>query len=826
METIGQDIRYALRGLRKAPGFTIVALLTLALGIGVNSSIFSVVNAILFRPLPVERPNELVDIYGRQATSSEHGTSSYPNYLVYREQATTLSDVVGYTNFFAHLSIDGSSDLVTGELVTENYFRALGVRPAIGRAFAPNEATAVDASAYAVISDRFWKSRYASAPDVVGKTFKMNGVVYSVIGVAPPDFRGMVPAVTAQMWIPVAMAERVEPVGSNRVNGRSTGNTRLERRGQHWLWLKGRMKPGITIAQVRAELDGIVQRLGAEFPETMAKERVVVVASKDVRINPDIDATIAPAGFLMVAAVGLVLVVACANLANLMLARAAGRRREIAVRAALGAERSRLVRQLLTESLILALLGGALAVPLAVALSGLVSRAQPPLPIDLGLAVSPDWRVLAFTFVVAIATGVVFGLVPAVRASRPDLVPALKDAGGGAGGKRRRFGLRNVLVVVQVAVSLVLVIAGALLVRSLAAAGRVPLGYDGDRIAYLSPELKMSGYDGVRGGQFLEEGVRRLQSVPTVEAVGLTSRLPLSLNNNGFSVFIAGHETSDNRPLAIDGAYVDERYLDVLQLPVLAGRGIEAADRDEHRRVVVISRAMAQRYWPGAPDNAVSRELRLSEGGTPYQVVGVVEDYKVDTPGELPKAYLHLPLGREETYANYVVRTSVPAHGVVPVLQRELLALDPEVVLTDKGTSRDLADVRLFPVRAGAWLIGAFGALALIVAAVGLYGVIAYSVSSRVREIGVRKALGARPGQLVWMVLGEGMVLVAIGGVIGAGLAAVAARLLSSVLFVGAFDLVSFAIAFGVLALVAVLANALPARRAGGVDAMEALRVS
>ncbi len=258
----------------------------------------------------------------------------------------------------------------------------------------------------------------------------------------------------------------------------------------------------------------------------------------------------------------------------------------------------------------------------------------------------------------------------------------------------------------------------------------------------------------------------------------------------------------------------------------LAGRGIEPADRDEGRRVLVISRAMAARYWPGTPENAVGRELRLSEGGTAYQVVGVVEDYKVDTPGESPKPYLHLPLGREETYGNYVVRTSVPARTLVPVLQRELLALDPNVVLIDKGTSRDLADVRLFPVRAGAWLIGAFGVLALLVAAVGLYGVIAYSVSSRVREIGIRKALGARPGQLVGMVMGEGMLLVAIGGVIGAALAAAAARVLSSVLFVGAFDLVSFAIAFGVLALVAVLANAVPARRAGGVDAMVALRGS
>jgi predicted permease len=824
METLTQDIRYAARGLRKAPGFTLVALLTLALGIGVNSSIFSVVNAILFQPLPVARPEELVDIFGHESTSNRHETHSYQNYLTYRSETSTLSGLVAYSNFFAHLSIDGSSDLVVGELVSDNYFRSLGVRPVLGRTFTPDEASRIDASAYAVISDRFWRAKLAGAPDVVGKTFKMNGIVYTVIGVAAPDFRGMIPAVTAQMWIPITMAEKVEPLGNQRTSGRSTGNTRFERRGQHWLWLKGRMKPGVTPAQVRAEFDGMVRRLGEEFPETMRKERIAVVPTRDVRINPDVDSKLAPAGLLMVAAVGLVLVVACANLANLMLARAAGRRREIAVRSALGAERSRLVRQLLTESLLLALLGGAIAVPIAAGLSALITRVQPPLPIDLGLAVGPDWRVLVFTLMVAVATGIVFGLVPALRASRPDLVPALKD--GSATNKRRRFELRDVLVVVQIAVSLVLVVGGALLVRSIFAAGRVPLGYDGDRTAYLALALEMNGYDGERGGRFLEEGVRRLQSLPQVEAVALTNRLPLSLNNNGFSLFITGHETSDNRPIAVDGAYVDERYFDALRIPLLAGRNIEPADRDERRRVAVISNAMAQRYWPGQPENALTREFRLREGGEPYRVVGVVQDYKVDTPGERPKAYIHLPLSRQESFGNYVVRTSVAASGMVPVLQRELRALDPELVFLDKGTERDLADVRLFPVRAGAWLIGAFGALALVVAAVGLYGVIGYSVSRRVREIGIRKALGARPGQLVSMVLGEGMVLVLIGGVIGVALAAAAARVLSSVLFVGAFDLVSFAVAFGVLAFVALLANAVPARRAARVDPMVALRSS
>src|SRR5262245_52002032 len=497
MENLVQDIRYAARGLRKAPAFTIVALLTLALGIGVNSAIFSVVNAILFRPLPVERPDQLVDIYGRESNSSAHETSSYPNYIAYRAQTTTLSSLVAYSNFFAHLSIDGSSDLVVVEMVSDNYFMSFGIRPALGRVFTAEEAAGLGSSAFAVISDRLWKNRFAGTPDVIGKPFRMNGTVYTVVGVARPEFRGMIPAVTAQMWIPITMAEKVEPFGNQRTTGPLVGTGRFDRRAQAWLWMKGRMKPGLQPAQVRAEFDALVTRLGEQYPEAMAKERISVVPTRDVRINPDFDKTIAPAGLLLVAAVGLVLIVACANLANLMLSRAAGRRRELAVRAALGAARIRLVRQLFTESVLLALLGGALAVPLATGLAGLIARVQPPLPIDLGLAVSPDWRVLAFTMAAAIGTGVVFGLIPALRASRPDLVPALKDAS--ARSRRRRVELRDALVVVQVAVSLVLVVGAALLVRSLSAAGRVNLGYDADRTAYVSLALEMSGYDAARG---------------------------------------------------------------------------------------------------------------------------------------------------------------------------------------------------------------------------------------------------------------------------------------------------------------------------------------
>jgi predicted permease len=574
MEALLQDLRYVLRGLRKSPGFTLVAIVTLALGIGVNSTIFSLVNAVLLKPLPVERPEELVDIYGHTATSSTHDSNSYPNYLDYREQSETLSGLMGYTNFFANLSIQGSSELVIGELVTDDYFSVLGIQPAIGRTFVAEEFAAPGTSPVAVLSYPFWRTRFAGAPDILGRTFRLNGIVYTVIGVAPQSFGGMFPAVTAQMWIPTAMVEEVEPLGNQRGSGPSPGATRLERRGQHWLWLKGRMAPGVEVGRVRAELEGIAARLSEQYPDTNELERVTVIPTNDVALNPDFDSTVMPAGLVLLGAVGLVLLVACANLANMLLARASTRRRELAVRLAVGADRGCLIRQMLTESMMLALGGGAVALLLAHWLARLVARLQPPLPIDLGINIAPDWRVLVFTFAAAAATGIVFGLVPALRASRPDLVPALKDTGEGDGGRGRRVELRDALVVIQVAVSLVLLVAGALLVRSLDAAQRVDLGYDMDRIAFLGLAMEMNGYDAEGAGVFLESARLRLEALPQVEAVGSASRVPLSLNNNGFGIFIDGHQTAgSDRPYGMDGARIDEGYFNALGLTVVAGGG-------------------------------------------------------------------------------------------------------------------------------------------------------------------------------------------------------------------------------------------------------------
>jgi predicted permease len=821
MDELRRTLRFALRGLRRAPGFTLVAVATLALGIGVNATIFSLVSAVLFRPLPVERPAELVNVYGRAAEATGHDALSYPNYLDYRARTETLAGLVAHTNFFANLSIDGSAELVVGELVSDNYFAVLGVRPALGRTFVAEEFAGPGAGPVAVVSHDFWQTRLGGAPDVIGRTFRMNGVTYTVAGVAPARFGGMLPAVTVQLWIPLSMVDRVDPLGSHRNTGGPAAATLLEARGRHFLWVKGRMKPGVGPERVAAEFDALAAQLAAAHPESNERERVAVVPTRSVAINPDLDGTVAPAAVVLLAAMGLVLLVACANLANMMLARGALRRRELAVRAALGASRPRLVAQLLAESMTVAVAGGAAALLVARWLTGLIAAFQPPLPIRIGFDIAPDWRVLLFTFVVAVATGIAFGLVPALRAARPDVVSGLKDAA--PGGRRRRLELRDALVVGQVAFSLLLLVVGALMARSLGAAGDVELGYDAPRTAHLALALEMNGYDAEAGGALLEAGKRRLLGLPEVAAVGLTSRAPQSINNNGFGLFIDGHpSTLADRPIILDGASVDEDYFAALGLRIVAGRGIEHADRDERRRVAVVTGEMARRFWGG--EAALGREFRTARGGEPWTVVGIVQDYKVDTPGEAPKPYLHLPLPLRTTYASLLVRTRTPAAGLVARLEGELRALDPELVFLETGTLQDAVDVRVFPLRAGAWLIGAAGVLALLLAAIGLYGVVAFSVSRRVREIGIRRALGAPATGVVAMIVRRGMLLVAAGGVLGAAIAAIAGKVLSGVLYVGAFDVVSFGLAFAALLAVAVAANWIPAWRAARVDPVVALR--
>jgi predicted permease len=824
MDTLLQDVRYAARGLRKAPGFTAVAAITLMLGIGVNTTIFSIVNTILLRPLPVEDPAQIVAVYGTKTNNSgAHDSSSYLDYLDLREQTETLSGLVAYTNFFANLILDGRSEIVVGEIVSDNYFDVLGVQPALGRSFSPEEFVAEGANPVAVISDYMWRTRFGADAEILGKPVRLNGTSYTVVGVASGGFGGMYPGVTAQLWLPLAMVEEVEPLGNINSSPSSTGDSWLDRRGHRFLWMRGRLREGMDIDQARGEITGIMARLAEEHPVSNELQTVNVVAAQDVRFNPDIDGAVAPAGTLILAVVGLVLLVACANIANMMLARASARRKEVAIRLAMGAGRGRLVRQLLTESLLLSLVGGTLGLLLAAWSTRLMGRLDLGIPIDVSADFAVDRSVVLFTVAVSVATGVVFGLVPALRASRPDLVPALKAADAGTEAGRKRLELRDVLVVVQVTVSIVLLIGGALLGRSLFNAQRTDIGFDVDRIGFLSATLEMAGYDQASGKAFVDTALLRLQGTPGVQSVTVTTRVPQSVNNNGFGLFIDQTAATD-RPHAVDGTYVDERYFETFEIPILAGRGIETADIANDSRVVVVTEAMVERFWPG--EDAVGKRFRRSFDGPEYEIVGVVESYKVNTPGEEPTPYLHLPQPSSGTlFANFIVRTETPIASQMRRLEQALTDLDAELVFMQTGPLRDLMDVRLLPIRMGAWFIGTFAMLAMALAAVGLYGVIGFSVSRRTREIGIRMALGAEPGRVLGLVVRQGMVLVLIGVAIGTALAALAAQVLSSVLYgISPVDVVAFGDAIGLLTLIAMLANYIPARRAARIDPMIALR--
>jgi len=824
VDDLVKDVRYALRVLAKSPGFTLVAVLSIALGIGVNTSIFSLVNAVLLRPVPVSHPESLVEVY---TTSSdlEYSTSSYPDYLDLRRDNDVFEDVAGHSLMFAPVTRDGVSRAVIGEIVTGNYFDLVGVGAEAGRTFLPEEGAAEGAPPVVVLGHGLWVREYGSDPGAIGRTLRLRGLDYTIVGVMPASFTGTVPGFSPELWITTAMVEEVEPIGIQNATP-SPGRTMLERRGRRWLFLTARLKPGVTIDAAQANVDVVMSRLAQAYPGTNRDRKGLVVARGDVRIHPMVDGLLTPGAALLMSVVGLVLLIACANVANLLLARGASRRREIAVRLAIGAGRRRLVRQLLTESLVLSALGAAGGLALASLSTRLLLALQPPLPFTLELDLGFDGRVFLFALGAAAIAGVAFGLAPALQASSASLVTNLKDEGALADPSAGRFGLRNVLVVGQVTVSMVLLVAAALFLRSLAAARAVDPGVDVDRIALAALDLDMLRYPEARSRRFFDELLDRLRALPGVEAAALAQREPLSLNVSSSSIYVPGHQaTPDDPAYSIDATEVSPGYFEALGIPIVAGRDFTDADTPDSPGVVVISQAMADRFWPG--ESAIGRRLQLrGPDGPPYEIVGVSADYKVRTIGETPRPYVHFAHAqRFSAYAIVMVRARGSAAEMIAPLRQALLAAEPDLVIMAIQPLAASIAATLFPARAAAVLVGLFGLLALALAAVGLYGVIAYSVSRRTREIGIRMALGAEPGAVLRLVLRQGLTLVAVGIGLG-GMAAVwAARLVAGSLYgAGAADPLAYAGAAALLVGVAAVANVVPALRAARVDPMVALR--
>jgi len=810
MRSLINDIRYGLRNFVKRPGFTAIAIVTLALGIGANTAIFSLVNTVLLRPLPVPHPEELTEVYGTFHNGADYTIQSYLNYKDYRDRNDVFSGLMAYR--FAPMSISHESrnERIWGYLVSGNYFDVLGVQPFLGRYFTPEEDRTPGAYPLAVISYGCWQKRFASDRGIVGRALSLNGRTFTVIGVAPQGFNGTEVAYRPEIFVPMAMAHEVEP-GSNWLESRDSDN----------LFAVGRLKPGVTTAQAEKALAAITLQLAKEYPHEN-EGRGVRLLTPGLFI-PDIRNSVISFSSVLMGVVGLVLLLACVNLANLLLARATERRKELAIRLAMGASRARIVRQLVTESVMLSLAGGLGGVLLAAWINQLVTSIKLPTDIALIFDLRLDWRVLAFALVVSLATGVIFSLLPALQSSNPELVPALKDDSSLSGFRRSR--LRNSLVVVQVAVSLVLLVCAGLVVRSLQVAQKTRPGFTPENAVALSFDLGLQGYTEEKGRAFQRQLIERTQTIPGVRSVALTSTVPLTLDYSYTSIYVEGQAitSTSELPVAVPNV-ISPNYFRTMEIP-LRGRDFTERDDQEESRVAIINETFARRFFPGR--EAIGRRFNFDGPDKPYwEVIGVAADGKYNSLGEDPKAAFYRPLLRDySTNATLVARTAGDSNSALAALRGELLRMDSALPLYNVQTLSEHMNVPLFPFRMAATVLGSFGVLAIVLAAIGIYGVMSYVVASRTREIGVRIAVGAGKRDVLILIIKQGMTLAIIG--LGSGLliAFGVAQLMAKLLFgVSPVDLVTFAGVTLLLGLVAVVACYIPARRAMKVDPLVALR--
>ncbi len=820
MDGMWMNVRYAVRRLLRSPLFTLVAILSLALGIGANTAIFSVVNAVVLRDLPYTDPSTLVDVY-QSMQGFSHGPLSYPDERdLARDAADVFSGVAGSQIALVQADTDEGVEMLPAEGVSGAYFPMTGVRPMVGRLFTDQDEVAAGAHPVVVLSYGYWQRRYGGDPGVVGRAIRLAGQDYTIVGVVQQEYTGQIRGIGPEIYFPILMAEALQQ-GKGVVDGRAS----------HGFFTKARLAPGVTIERARAALAALTAAYKERYPEEWGPiEGFVLVPTADVIMNPMIDRVLVPAIAMVMAVVGLVLLIACANLASFLLARAADRRREIAVRMALGARRRSLVVQLLTETTLLSLVGGGAGILLASWSLGALMAADLPLPFPIALDLSVDGHVLAFTTVVSLVAGVLFGLAPALQSTNADVSSTLRDESTG-GGRGRGTSLRNTLVVAQVAVCVVLLTSAGLFLRSLNASRKVDPGFGHDAAGVLTIGVPEARYSEEEARLFLEELEGRIASLEGVQAVGLTGNLHLNTLNTSFArVNVDGVEPPPGQEYnAVDYARADEGFFDAAGIPLLEGRNFAPTDEQGGEEAVIVNEAFARRFFPDAPTgnavrNALGKVVHLSESDA--RIVGVVATAKIRQLGEEPRPFLYRnqrqAFGRDVTL---VARTSADAERTSRDMLQAARALDPEILVSERTTMARHLAVMLLPRRLGALVVAGFAFLALALACIGLYGLVSYAVARRAREVGIRLSLGASAGTVVWMLAGGGMRLVALGGVIGLAAAAALAQLLSRLLFgVPALDPITFVGVPLVLGCVAFLAAWIPARKASRVHPAEALR--
>ncbi|GMV06071.1 MAG: hypothetical protein AMXMBFR53_23470 [Gemmatimonadota bacterium] len=805
------DLRYSVRMLVKNPVFTAAAVITLALGIGLNAATFSAVNGILLRPLPgAEEPQRLVQLY-RKWPGMDYGSTSIPHYQDLRDRTGDVFENVAAW-YFAPLSLssDGRSERSMGLLVSADFFQTYGVTPKLGRAFIPGEEDrGPGAHPVAVLGHGYWETRFGADPGVVGRTITLNGHPFEVVGVAPEGFNGPVTFATIPIYVPLMMQMEIDP-----------GSNLIESRGNNMMNVIARLRDDVTIERAEERLGAVLVQLREELPDEYDDQvGTTVVPQMEAGIHPMFRSAQVGMSAVMMTVVSLLLLIACVNVANLFLARARERRREMGIRLSLGAGRGRIMRQLLTESLVFSALAGAAGLALAHVAVGVLSTVRPPMDGPWHFAVDMDDRVLVFTLVVSLAAGVLFGLAPALQATRADTVSAVKgDAGG-----RSRSRMSSTLVVLQMALSLLLLTSSGLFLRSLQGASRIDPGFDDPgSVVVASADPSLQGYDRERTRVFQDRLLEEVGALPEVTAVGLSNWLPLGLSSSDRGIEVPGYDFAEGERQSINYALVTEGYLEAMGVELKEGRTFTRQDDGAGPPVIIVNQRFADHYWPG--ESALGMVVRTA--GQERQVVGVVETGKVRSLGEAPTELMYLPQREIFTSAMSVVaRTSGDPQVVLRRIQEIVRAADPDMPVFDVQTMENHMGIALLPARLGGSVLGLFGILGLVLAAVGIYGVMAYSVAQRTRELGIRVALGGDRGSVVRLVLGEGMRLALIGVVLGLGGAVAAAQLVKGLLYgVQPLDPIAFTTVPLTLVAVAALAVYLPARRAARVDPMRALK--
>jgi len=812
MTTFWQDVRYALRMIAKSPSYAAITILTLALGIGANTTIFSWINGTLLNPIPgLASPSEVVAL--SLATGAENPFPfTYPDLDAVRNGQQSFTGLTGVGMTAMSMTGKGKPQRVWGLVVSANYFDVLGVRPIMGRSFLPEEDTKPGGAPVVVISYRLWQTHFGGRKDIIGQTMALNEHSYTVIGVTPAIFQGSQTGLRSDLFMPIMMESLVLSQGDL-----------IHDHHYFWVSVLGRLKPGVTPQQAQEEMTVRLKPEVKDFPEEHR-------GHDSVTVYPLWRAPFGANGFfstflpMLMIISGLVLLLACANVANLMLVRSVARRREIAIRMSLGASRWRLVRQLLVESIVLALAGGAVALVITVWTAGSMMRFVPQTDFPFFLPIQTDRTVLLATLGISLLTGIIFGILPALRASGEAPVAVLKEDAGAAGGGRGKARLTSGLVVAQISLSLLLLICAGLFIRSFISAQQITTGYNSHNVLIASYDLFTAGYDDARGTEFDRELLRRLETMPGIQSVALTSRVPLGFGGGSTAVKPEGYVPPPNVSMETQVALISPKYFQMMQIPVDQGREFTEQDGKQSQRVTIVNETFVERYWP--KQEAIGKQVESDLTHEKFTVVGVARNTKYNQLNEAPIPFIYLPL--EQVYRSTVIinaRTTAEPLAMGKLVEKAVHDLNADIVVFDITTLELREQLSTIGLRIAGTFVGAFGILALVLAAVGIYGVTSYTTRQRTHEIGIRVALGATRSDVLRLVLGRGMILTAIGLVLGLGLSFGVTRFMKSQLLgVTSTDALTFIVVALLLSFVALVACFVPARRAMRVDPMVALR--